>query len=286
MFSLPRILLPVDFSERSNSAARYARFLAAKFNSEVDVVHVVDVRTYGLLALEPAEGPTGQEHLAAGENLDAFISAHLGDVKTRTAVLYGDPAREITKYAHQHLASLVVMPTHGRGPFRQFLLGSVTAKVLHDADCPVWTGVHDENSPVRDPLKFECILCAVDLSEAAVRPITWAWEFSQALGAGAALLHVAPDWGVENPQFFNGKVREHLMRKWTEELERLQQAAGSKAEVHIREGEIARTTAAAAQELKADLVVIGRGAASGTLGRLRTFSYSIIRQSPCPVVSV
>jgi nucleotide-binding universal stress UspA family protein len=38
--------------------------------------------------------------------------------------------------------------------------------------------------------------------------------------------------------------------------------------------------------LEADLVVIGRGASSGMLGRLRTNAYSIIRQSPCPVVSV
>jgi len=40
-----------------------------------------------------------------------------------------------------------MMPTHGLGGFRRFLLGSVTAKVLHDADCPVWTGVHLERAP-------------------------------------------------------------------------------------------------------------------------------------------
>ena len=39
------------------------------------------------------------------------------------------------------------MPTHGYGPFRRFILGSNTAKVLHDADCPVWTGVHVEEIP-------------------------------------------------------------------------------------------------------------------------------------------
>jgi hypothetical protein len=33
-------------------------------------------------------------------------------------------------------------------------------------------------------------------------------------------------------------------------------------------------------------VIIGRGSAAGDFGRLRTNSYAIIRQSPCPVVSV
>jgi hypothetical protein len=34
---------------------------------------------------------------------------------------------------------MILMPTHGYGPFRQMLLGSVTAKVLHDSKCPVLT---------------------------------------------------------------------------------------------------------------------------------------------------
>jgi hypothetical protein len=40
------------------------------------------------------------------------------------------------------------------------------------------------------------------------------------------------------------------------------------------------------QELNADLLVIGRASASEFLGRLEMTEYSIIRQSPCPVISV
>ena len=58
-----------------------------------------------------------------------------------------------------------MMPTHGRGPFRRFVLGSVTAKVLHDAPCPVWTSAHlDENSTPM-PSNLSNILCAVDLDD-------------------------------------------------------------------------------------------------------------------------
>jgi len=41
-----------------------------------------------------------------------------------------------------------------------------------------------------------------------------------------------------------------------------------------------------ALQYKTDLIVIGRGALQGTLGRLRTHSYGIIRNAPCPVLSV
>jgi len=53
-----------------------------------------------------------------------------------------------------------------------------------------------------------------------------------------------------------------------------------------KSGEPAQVIAEAAQRLNADVLVIGRGSAAGALGRLRANAYSIIRQSPCPVVSV
>jgi hypothetical protein len=46
------------------------------------------------------------------------------------------------EFAANHHVDLVMMPTHGVGTFRSFLVGSVTAKVLHDANCPVWTAAH------------------------------------------------------------------------------------------------------------------------------------------------
>ena len=54
----------------------------------------------------------------------------------------GDPATAINEYAEAHKVSLIIMPTHGYGTFRRLLLGSVTAKVLHDAKIPVWTAAH------------------------------------------------------------------------------------------------------------------------------------------------
>jgi nucleotide-binding universal stress UspA family protein len=56
--------------------------------------------------------------------------------------------------------------------------------------------------------------------------------------------------------------------------------------LRVETGEVSKTVAGLGGELKADLVVIGRKAEAGVLGRLEMTAYSIIRQSPCPVVSV
>ena len=70
------------------------------------------------------------------------------------------------------------------------------------------------------------------------------------------------------------------------ELLRLQRFVGADADFLIEDGEPAAVICEAAARLRADMLVIGRGSAAGVFGRLRTNAYAIIRQSPCPVVSV
>src|SRR5688500_15081003 len=151
MFRLPKILLPIDFSGRSIGAAQQAKALACRFRSELHMVHVVDLRVYGLYGMGNDEAaatewvPGCQD--AAQHEMDGFLPDDLGNLNIKRVLLYGDPAREIIKYAGAEKVDLIILPTHGYGPFRRFLLGSVTAKVLHDAQCPVWTGVHMEEHP-------------------------------------------------------------------------------------------------------------------------------------------
>jgi nucleotide-binding universal stress UspA family protein len=165
------------------------------------------------------------------------------------------------------------MPTHGYGRFRRFILGSNTAKVLHDADCPVWTGVHMEDASAMPSIAIRNILCAVDLGPQSSRALAWAAGLAREFDARLTLLHAmpcGPDVGLSAG----------------EELRMLQGTAGAKADVLLESGEPAKAICDAAGRLRADVLVIGRGSAAGVYGRLRTNAYSIIRQSPCPVVSV
>ena len=77
----------------------------------------------------------------------------------------------------------VVMPTHGHGAFRRFVLGSVTAKVLHDVHCPVLTGAHVEEIAPYSPQPYRHVACAVDLSEQSQKALCWAAEFAAAYKA-------------------------------------------------------------------------------------------------------
>jgi nucleotide-binding universal stress UspA family protein len=279
--TLSRIVLPVDFSERSTGAARYAHSLATHFGCDLILLHVISPLQFeygsmdisGYMLAELYQNRAAQ----AGQELASFLRDELAGPRVERLVLEGDTARRIVELAHEQPA-LIVMPTHGYGPFRRFILGSNTAKVLHDADCPVWTGVHIEDAPPGS-VPPRHILCAVDLGPHSGKTLAWAAWVARQFGARLTLLHVtsaAPDAGG-TPD---------LRDAAREELVRLQRAVDVEAKVTVEPGDPSLAICAAAARLPADVLVIGRGSAAGVFGRLRTNAYAVIRQSPCPVVSV
>ena len=264
------ILLPVDFSERSAPAARYAKALAAQFDSPLILLHVLTP-----LQLELGGGEISGYMLTdlyrnrvqhAVQELEAFLRDEISGPSVERLVVEGDPARMIVETAHER-AGMLLMPTHGYGPFRRFILGSVTAKVLHDADCPVWTGVHLEDAPAAS-LPLRRIVCAVDLGPQSSKTLCWAASLATQFGAHLTLLHVT--LGASEAA--------------RDELERLRSYVHCEADIRVDTGDPPATICAAAAG--ADLLAIGRGSAGGVFGRLRANAYSIIRQSPCPVVSI
>jgi len=206
-----------------------------------------------------------------------------GDVKS--VLVQGDPAGEIVAYARDNNVDLIMMPTHGHGPLRRFLLGSVTAKVLHDSDAPVWTGAHTTELRSHTNGHYGHILCAVDVDTSDIPVIQWAAEFARKEGAGLRLIHAvagAASRRVESDQL----VRAELFKLARQGIEDLQKAALSSFELIVRGGKPEIVVHDAVQDLGADLVVIGRGVIQGAFGRLRSHAYSIIRESPCPVISI
>jgi len=77
------------------------------------------------------------------------------------------------------------------------------------------------------------------------------------------------------------------MESWAKErLHKLQQTVGAQAEFFVERGEPPKALRFVAGKLGADLLVIGRSSEAGVFGRLRANAYAIIRQAPCPVISV
>ncbi|MEK7406656.1 MAG: universal stress protein [Acidobacteriota bacterium] len=287
---LTKILLPVDFSERCLGAARYAGALASHFGAEVILAHVVEPVRYEFSSLELCG--TVLADLAANRaaqakrQLDAFLAEELRSLPTRRVLLEGDPAQKIVACAHAEQAGLIALPTHGYGPFRRFILGSVTAKVLHDADCPVLTGVHLEEAPAAASIAFRTILCAVDLGPQSRQALQWAAQLAADFKARLLLVHAYPCLEARPGEHFDREVNAGLARTASQELEKLQQEEGVEAESLVLCGDPPKVVCQCARQRLADLLVIGRGSAAGIFGRLRTNAYAIIRESPCPVVSV
>ncbi len=264
-FELKRILFPVDFSPRSRGAASYVEALAGRFDAELILLHVVEPAAYNrTLGEEPSIGHK--------EILD-FFGPDLKHLRVESLVEHGEAAAKIVECASARHADLIMMPTQGLGMYRRLIIGSNVAKVLHDADCPVWTGVHLEDAPPLEKVHTGRVLCAVDLKRPSVRVLDWASQLAKEYQAELTLLHVISNQLASEPEARTA-------------LEELQKSVGSNAALRILEGDPAKTVAETARELSADLLVIGRRAESGLLGRLEVTAYSIIRQSPCPVVSV
>ncbi|HUQ95373.1 MAG TPA: universal stress protein [Bryobacteraceae bacterium] len=270
--SISRILAPVDFSRRCEGAARSARRLAAHFHAELILLHVVEPFHVDYAMVEPFEASLralAQANRAKKQaQLDAFAAHDLQGTRVRRLLAEGDAAVQIIECSKAEKADLVVMPTQGHSSLRGMLIGSVTAKVLDESERPVLTGTHLEQEGDLTDCQVRHILCAVDLGARTGNVLEWGGALAKEFAAKLTVLHVAP--GL---QAANG-------------LDKALAAAGLQAAALTAEGEPHKVVSATAAELSADLVIIGRGTATNTLGRLRAQAYGIVRQAPCPVLSV
>jgi nucleotide-binding universal stress UspA family protein len=282
---------PSSFSERCREATRYAAALACRFRSELTLLHVFAPPWAAYSAPEGYSSPAMVDieanlELVKGE-LASFLETELRSFSVKRLIAEGDPARVIAHHAAALGSDLIVMPTHGYGPFRRFLLGSVTAKVLHDVSCPVFTGPHLEHPPAMHSPSFGKVLCAVDLGPQTPTVLEWARRFANEFGSELAVVHVIPNL-TERMEgvYFDPAWRQDVARSAKERIVALQEESGAHGEVIIEIGELAQAVAAAAESAQANVVVIGRGHGHGVLERLRANAYGIVRESPCPVVAV
>lgn len=270
------VLFPVDFSLSSTALIPAVAAVARRLNVPVTLLHSVQ-------SVDTPSAATLSEREA---RLAAFGKEGFAGLEIQREIASGAPAATIVARAQELGGPLIMLPTKGTSAFRQLLIGSVTASVLHDADCPVWTTAHcEDGGPL--PEAYRSIVCAVDLGPLSVPVLAAASEFAAVFGAELHVVHSVP--GID-PRFESGAAnRAHafLVNTAKEEYPALAAAAHVDQPLEIAEETTvtAGITAAAARH-HADLLVIGRGVMQGVLGRLRTNAHDLIRQSPCPVLSV
>jgi len=139
-----KILHPTDFSKASGLAFTKALELAKQEHAELRLVHVlmppaVLLEDSFMTAKTWAELTTAGRREAQRRLAPLLAKARKARVRATAAVLEGTPFEEIVREARRRRADLIVMGTHGRTGVARFFLGSVAARVLALARCPVLT---------------------------------------------------------------------------------------------------------------------------------------------------
>lgn len=199
------ILFPIDFSDSSRALAREVEYLASRFQSEVTLLHVMEIPStwYG-----SGEAPLMNADCILQlveqkrEALNNF-SINVPKERLHRAVAEGDPAWQIKDYAREHNVDLIVMGTHGYNTMRRLLLGSVAMKVLHDVSCPVWTHSPAKSMNGRVKTGVKKIVCALELNGETVPLLRFASNVATELGASVRLIHSIPDDSSRPYRYFD-----------------------------------------------------------------------------------
>ena len=289
MITFKRILFPVDFSDQCRAVVPCVKAMAERFRSELVILHVLDLPQSWFGSPEAAAWAAliNADQLRVQGNVAVvrFLAQEFSGMLVTGQVAEGEAALQIADFAQDNSTDLIMMPTHGYGPFRALLLGSVTAKVLHDAHCPVWTGVHASQMTAHPPQRWKRMLCAADAATPDAHVLKWAAEFAEEQGAGLQLVHAVLGADPTDKENDPG-LYQFLFDTAREQIDKLQAEAGTNLDVCLMGGAVDRVVHRAAVDYDADLIIIGRGTIQRPLGRLRSSAYSIVREAPCPVISI
>jgi nucleotide-binding universal stress UspA family protein len=288
------ILVAADFSERSREAFRVACALADETKTRVFVLHVserVPVAeqpvAFGELGMPVALPRSGFAHEEAiGERLRAVYTPNRPiDVSFRVG--QGEPAEEILRAAAEVGADLIVMGTHGRGGLRRLLAGSVAEAVLRRAACPV-LALHAPNDQPATARPIEVILHPTDFSEQGESAMGVARALARDCGARLVLLHVAASEILLEGMVVSA-TESAINRKALDEIRDRLDGPDLKFPVQaiVKEGDAIAGILRAADEERADLIVMGTHGRTG-LERLLMGSVAegVLRRASCPVLIV
>jgi nucleotide-binding universal stress UspA family protein len=161
----------------------------------------------------------------------------------------------------------------------------VTAKVLHDASAAVWTSTGSAMTEHQPGIPYKRIICALDETEEAEAVVRAAAALADSYRAELFLLR-AVDMPPNTLEVDFSTWREQLRDAAEYRIKQLQEQSGISAPVRISDLMVTDAIRDEVIRRKADLVVTGRGKSQTAVNRLWSALYSIVRESPCPVLSI
>jgi nucleotide-binding universal stress UspA family protein len=134
------VMLATDGSPTAGDATKVAIELAGALGAPLLVVSCWEIEYApvgnGFAPVIPDFDRIGRERTEEVVDKAADAAREAG-LSAMTLVRRGDPAREICAIASDRDVRLIVLGSHGWGPLRRFVFGSVSTGVLHHAQRPV-----------------------------------------------------------------------------------------------------------------------------------------------------
>lgn len=265
MKSAPNVLCPIDFSDASRGALRYAAVIAEHLGGGVTVATVNDP-----LLRDAADMSAGTGYLAdlASREMQAFFQeTFAGRPHTLAHVTFevadGKPAPEILAIASRCAPDLIVMASQGATGIRKMFFGSTAERVLRETTVPVVvTPAADAGPAQADDVRKSVrrILVPVDLTGAMSDQVRVAARLAEALAATVLLVHVVEPVRSALPGYRpRANIDAERRHRAEQALQTLVEAlpAAARAEALVAFGEPAEEIAKVASDRNAGLIVMG-----------------------------
>jgi len=287
--ALKNILLLTDFSEPSELAISFAIGIAREYESRVYAMHVLT--PVPLAYASPESAAAAIEGLEEGAQTGMQrVDAQLVGVPHETMLVRAESVWSPVQQAlSEYEIDLVILGTHGRTGAIKLLLGSVAEEIFRRSTIPVLTIGPSVRRGIHNGGQFRRVLFATDFTAEAQAAAPYAISMAQENQARLLLLHVMRDPDTKT----NRRTAQDSVANVMHQLNELVPAEAElwcRPEATVRFGNPAQRILEAAEELEADLIVLGVRDAAGHIGAAthlgRTTAHKVVAHAPCPVLTV
>lgn len=289
--TIKRILVPVDFSEFSDNAVKYALFLAEKFCASVTLLHAVVLFHEDIDEeehMKSYEAIIKKKEAERAKRMDIHCKlAEKKGISIKSVLIRGFSAADaVLEHTNEKKYDLIVMGTHGRSGLMKWWLGSVSEKVVRHSHVPVLT-IHKEYK--RHNLNK--ILVPVDFSDFSRNAVKNGKALAEASDAKLTFLHAVEQ--EAHPTFYASslspilKANPQLKKQITENLVKFTRVSKDEADYIVVEGKAHKAIAETAKKKGIHLIIMAsRGDSALDHLLLGSNAERVVQVAHCPVLTV
>jgi nucleotide-binding universal stress UspA family protein len=184
---MKKIIIPVDFSKHSEYALETAAALAKQHNSELIVMHMLEL-SESMFSSSSSERneETAFILMVANKEFKTFLDQpYLDDITVTPIIKHHKVLKEVSEVASDVKADLIVIGSRGHSTHDGIFTGSNAEKIVRYSDTPVLVVKSKPQS-----INFSNIVLATDFSEESISAVKNALEVLNELGTQVSLLHI------------------------------------------------------------------------------------------------